>query len=51
MVVHHPGGLHVRINDGWPDEVEAAPFQVPGDFIGQGGFRRYLGALLPGVFV
>ena len=49
MVVDHPGGLHVRVDDGRPDEVEAAAFQVPGNFIGQGGFRRYLGALLPGV--
>ena len=36
MVVDHPGGLHVRIDDGRPDEVEAAAFEVPGDFIGQG---------------
>ena len=36
MVVDHPGGLHVRINDGGADKVEAAAFKVPGDFIGQG---------------
>ena len=49
MVINHPGRLHVRINDGRPDEVEAALFEVSGNFIGQWGFRRYLGALLPGV--
>ena len=33
MVVDHAGGLHVGVYDGGADEVEAAAFEVPGDFI------------------
>jgi hypothetical protein len=28
MVVHHSGGLHVRIHDGSSDELEAAALEV-----------------------
>jgi len=38
MVIHHPGGLHVGINDGGTDELESPLLEIPAYQVRQWGF-------------
>ena len=38
MVIHHPGGLHLGINDGGTDELESPLLEIPAYQVRQWGF-------------
>jgi hypothetical protein len=38
MVIHHPGGLHVGINDGGTDELESSLLEISAYQVRQRGF-------------
>ena len=49
VIIDHACGLHVAVDDGWADEIEAALFHVPGNGFRQPGFRRQVFHAFPAV--
>ena len=49
VVVDHAGGLHVGVDDGGADEVEAAVFEVFAEGVGEGGAGGDFFEGLPGI--
>lgn len=47
VVVHHPGGLNMRINHRWPDKLKPALFRVGCNPIRKSCRRRYVAVPFP----